>query len=241
MSLNSPSSLDAVDLERPELLPSELRARLSELDQRFKREDFMETLREEPEVWRVIKQLDIFCRERGVIGIHYTRADPEDLRSTGLRVRTGAQIRSEFLDRFGDRFTPEEIGELKALWQRHQETQADIRDSRLYFNFTRSAFPGSGSEYLLRWYGGEQVHMGINERSTIARKLEQIGDPLILRCALQPSDVRTFLDCPWGQILMSSYHRSMNPEAQWVDQDGMQVSPVPPDSIEIVEVAPGVI
>src|SRR5690606_31236372 len=163
---------------------------------------------------------DHFCMEQRVVGIHYTRAVKEDIERKGLLIRTGEEIRTEFVQRFGATSSSSELETLQSLWASHQSTQADIRDSRLWFNFTLNALSGSGATFLLGMYGGEQIHMGIDLQTKLGRKLASIGEPLIVRCALDPSKIRTFIQYPWGKILISAFHLSVNPTAIPVDQDG---------------------
>ncbi|TCD46841.1 hypothetical protein [Chlorobium sp. N1] len=144
------------------------------------------------------------------------------------------EIRKEFIDRFSYKFEVEELGYLQNLWTSHQAKQASIRDSMLWFNFTLSAFGNSGSEYLLGMYGGEQIHMGVEIDTPIGRKLADIGEPLLVKCALNPQKVRTFTEYPWGKILVSSFHLSLEPEAYRIDQDGNVTESVSPEDL-IVE------
>lgn len=80
-------------------------------------------------------------------------------------------------------------------------------------------------------YGGEQVNMCFRYDSNIGKKLKQIGAPLVVRCSLNPNQVNTFIENPWGKIVVSSYHLSQNSEAYQIDQDGYLTVPVGPKKI----------
>lgn len=68
----------------------------------------------------------------------------------------------------------------------------------------------------------------------IGQKLEAIGEPLIVRCSLDPANLEIFTDLPWGKILVSSFHILINPKAYPLDQDAYQTVAVEPkDIIEI--------
>jgi len=212
--------MDAIDLQRPDLLPEPLQARLMSIEAICRNEEFSENLVNIPEVHRIVVEIENYCRQRKIIGIHYTRAIRRDIEQNGLLIRTGDEIRGEFIRRFSHLFENEEIKFLQNLWKNNQAKQAQIRDSILWFNFTLVAFNGLGSEYLLGMYGGEQVHMGIELDTSIGEKLASIGEPLIVRCALNPASVRTYISHPWGKIMVSSFHLSIAPEAYRIDHDG---------------------
>ncbi|HUX95063.1 MAG TPA: hypothetical protein VMV47_04960 [Bacteroidales bacterium] len=92
-----------------------------------------------------------------------------------------------------------------------------------------------GAELLLSYYGGEQVYFPLFELPNIGEKLKNIGIPMILKCTLNPNDINTFIEYPWGKITVSSYHRIKNPDAIVVDQDGYQKVGVNPENIEIIK------
>ncbi|MDD2775236.1 MAG: hypothetical protein PHU06_04705 [Gallionella sp.] len=228
--------MDAVDLQRPELLPDALRALLKSIEALCRDEEFSEELLTHPEVRNVVIELDNYCMQRQVLGIHYTRAIRANIEQKGLVVRTGAEIRNEFVEQFGHIFEVAELEWLQNKWSSHQATQVKIRDSMLWFNFTLSAFGGLGSKYLLGMYGGEQINMGIEFDTPIGNKLASIGEPLVVKCALDPQKVRTSIEHPWGKILVSSFHLSIVPNAYRIDQDGRVLESILPRDL-IVESA----
>ncbi|MGH8497419.1 MAG: hypothetical protein ACRERV_01195 [Methylococcales bacterium] len=173
---------DAIDLQQPELLPKAFVQRLDAIASLCREHEFSEALVKLPEVSVLVQDQDGYCMERRIVGIHYTRSIRQDIESKGLLVRTGNEIQKDFLDRFSHLFDPDEIDFLVKKWNSHQETQADVRDLRLWFNFTTKALGGSGTEYLLGLYGGEQISMGIEFGTSIGQKLANIGEPLLGAC-----------------------------------------------------------
>ena len=117
----------------------------------------------------------------------------------------------------------------------------------IFFNFTEDALHNGGAEDLLNHYGGEQVPIcfcqpplfiqgGTNKQCSICKKLSQIGEPLLVRCSLDPKIVNTFTENPWGKILVSSFHVEVNSEAYRIDQDGYIKEPVSAQNIIEVNV-----
>jgi hypothetical protein len=225
----------AVNLEDLASLPGSILQRLKACERHFMAEKHLGNIREIPAVASLIKDIDHFCSENMVIGFHYTRAIPEDILTQGLQPRSGEEIRAQFLSRFGDMFTPVEISTIKAAWATYYDKRArSSRDHRIWFNFTRDALNNGGADLLLKYYGGEQVYFCIVELPGVGEKLSSIGQPLIVKCALLPAEVRTSIDYPWGSIALSAYHRRLNHGAYQTDQDGRQSVPVPPDRIELI-------
>lgn len=225
--------MDIVDLQRPELLPETFRERLNSITSICRSEEFSEEVVQHPDVRNLVMGIDGYCLQKRVMGIHYTRAIRADIKQEGLLVRTGAEIRHEFLQRFGYKFEKNELEWFETKWSSHQAKQSDIRDSLLWFNFTLTAYGGSGSEYLLGMYGGEQIHMGIELDTPIGSKLACIGEPLIVKCALDPKKVETAIEHPWGKILVSSFHLSVQPEAYRIDQDGRITHSILPQDLVV--------
>lgn len=219
-------------LNKPDRLPGEFVAALKQIDYLCVKFSFSEKLVEHKEVVPLVSDLNAFCMENYIIGVHYTRANPECLRSQGLLIRSGEEIRADFLRDLGYLFSESEIVTIKEQWTNYFiPSQSRARDRRLFFNFTETALNNSGAKSLLGLYGGEQVSMCFRRGCPIGSKLANIGEPMIVYCSLKPNDVTTFIDHPWGKILLSSYHLSVNSEAYGIDQDGYQSVPVTPENI----------
>ena len=216
-------------------LPETFIKGLHSCNSHFRDAEFLENIREIPAVLSLIKDIDEFCSQNQVIGFHYTRAIPEDLLTQGLQPRSGDQIRQQFLSRWGHKFGPDEIDTIKSAWASYfDKSMRRSRDNVLRFNFTKTALSDGGAEWLLKYYGGEQVYFCLINLPGIDEVLTSIGTPLIVKCELNPSDVSTYIDCPWGSIAVSSFHRRINPEADQVAQDGLLDGGVSPDRLELI-------
>lgn len=231
--------MPVINLEDPDCLPGTLRAELMGCANYFFRPWLLEQVMDEPRVRRVVERINEHCAQNMVVGYHYTRAIREDLLTDGLRPRSGEEVRSVFLARFGGRFSGAQLSGIRAMWDRcYDDGARKVRDGRIFFNFTRAALGDRSSDPLLKNYGGEQVYFYIDELPGVGEILSSIGESFVVKCALVPSEVRTSIENPWGQILVSSYHRRINPGAKQVDQDGYQFSPVPPNRIELLTANP---
>lgn len=226
-----------IDFSKPLDLPIEFTERLRRIESHCKRHKYSEKLVEDREISPLVRDIDQYCNENRIIGVHYTRALPESIAAQGLLVRSGEEIRVNFLQQHGHRFSGAEIAEIKERWSKYFDRgDSAIRDGRVFFNFTESELDESGSEYLLGLYGGEQVNMCFEFDEALGIKLGEIGKPLVVRCALQPNQVESFIEHPWGKILVSSFHAAINPNAHRIDQDGYQEVPVKPEDIIEVRV-----
>lgn len=201
----------------------------------FINNDFMESLLEDANLVSLMEEIDNYCKNKRIIGFHYTRAVVGDIAKNGLTCRTGVEIRSIFLERYSQLFESYEIELIKEKWSKNfDEEDKSTRDSRLYFNFTTSALEDYGAEPLLRNFGGEQVYMPLQELEGISSKIMNIGEPLILKCSLNPQNIKTFYEHPWGRIAVSTFHNILNSNAHRDDQDGCQFVDVKADDIDIV-------
>lgn len=226
-----------IDLSKPLDLPEEFVSRLMAIKSAFMDREFSESLVERSDVSSLTRDLDRYCRDNRIIGVHYTRAVPESIRTKGLLIRDGEEIREAFINEHGHLFSEKEILIIKKRWGDYFDySQSSVRNRRIFFNFTEIELGGSGTEYLLGLYGGEQVSMCFELDEPIGLKLGAIGAPLVVRCSLDPNQVETFIENPWGKILISSFHALTNPDAYRIDQDGYQSVPVNPEDIVEVRV-----
>lgn len=221
-----------IDLSKPLDLPDEFVARLRAIENSCISQEFSESLVEQSNISALVRDIDLYCRNNRVIGVHYTRAVSESIRSKGLLIRNGKEIRETFLREHGHLFSQEEILIIKGRWERYYDhSQSYARNGRIFFNFTEIELGRSGTQYLLGLYGGEQVSMCFELDEPLGLKFGTIGEPLVVRCSLDPNEVKTFVEYPWGKILVSSFHALINPNAYRIDQDGYQSIPVKPEDI----------
>ncbi len=109
--------------------------------------------------------------------------------------------------------------------------QNEIRDYDVCFNFTLKELGHEGTEYLLGYYGGEVINMPLCGDPELDAVLQTIGQPLIVECYLNPADLTTSSELPWGKVWLSSYHVSINPKACQHDVDAHHSKSVRPEQI----------
>ena len=154
---------------------------------------FGDELVENPVFQDLIKRITDFSKDRKIIGYHYTRADKDDILKGGLKSRTGQEIRETFLSRYGELFTAEELDTIKNAWKAYfNKNMISCRDYRIFFNLTTTALFDSGAEPLLQYYGGEQVYMPLKSFPSIAKKIQNIGSPLLIKATLNPCQLKLF-------------------------------------------------
>lgn len=112
----------------------------------------------------------------------------------------------------------------------------DCRDHKIFFNLTTVALFDSGAEPLLQYYGGEQVYMPLKGFPSIAKKIQNIGSPLLIKATLDPSQLKLFDYEDIAKVAISSYHRLLRPDASQCDRDIYQQKPILPSQIEIVDI-----
>jgi hypothetical protein len=227
----------SIDLDNHLTLPNYFIKKLENYNNQFIKFDFFDNLMEIPSFKCLIEELNIFCKGNTITGYHFTRAFPTDISTNGLIVRSGTQIRSDFKSRFKATFSTDEWSDIEANWQNYfDESMSKCRDDRIFFNFTKDALNTGGAAPLLGNFGGEQVYFCIDELPTVKTKIANLGEPMIVKCELNPSDLHVYFEHPWGRIAASSYHCAVNKNAHQVDQDGFQTVPVLPDRVELISI-----
>lgn len=191
---------------------------------------------ENPVIQDLIERITNFSKDYKIIGYHYTRADKDDIIKGGLKSRTGQEIRETFLSRYGNLFTSEELDTIKNAWETYfNKTMIDCRDHKIFFNLTTVALFNGGAEPLLQYYGGEQVYMPLKGFPSIAKKIQNIGSPLLIKATLDPSQLKLFDYEDIAKVAISSYHRLLRPDATQYDQDAYQREPILPNQVEIID------
>lgn len=201
-----------------------------------KHTEFQDELLENPTFQDLIERITNFSKDCKIIGYHYTRADKDDILKGGLKSRTGQEIRETFLSRYGKLFTPKELDIIKNAWKTYfNKNMISCRDYRIFFNLTATALFDSGAEPLLQYYGGEQVYMPLKGFPSIAKKIQNIGSPLLIKATLNPCQLKLFDYEDIAKIAISSYHRLLRPDASQYDQDAYQREPILPNQVEIID------
>lgn len=185
----------------------------------------------------LIERITDFSKNCKIVGYHYTRADKDDIIKGGLKSRTGQEIRETFLYRYGNLFTAKELQTISKSWVAYfNKNMVESRDHRIFFNLTTTALFDSGAEPLLKYYGGEQVYMPLKGYPTIAKKLQNIGAPLLIKAILDPLQLQLFDFEDIAKIAISSYHRLLRHDTKQCDIDCFQSISIPIKQIEVINI-----
>ena len=224
-----------VNLENLEGLPKKYCDELEKFDNLFRTHRFLEHYEHNQDINNLVYEINNYCLKNEIIGFHYTNAIETDILEKGMIIRSGNEIRNDFRNKYFHLFDKSEQILIEEKWnQRFGQKDTESRDFRTFFNFTKDALENGGAELLLKYYGGEQVYIPLFDLSSIGEKLTKIGKPMILKCTLDPNDIMTFIENPWGKIIVSSYSRKINPNTYQIDQDGYQKKGVKSEKIEII-------
>lgn len=227
-----------IRLDSPTQIPEDIRRELRRFDSVFTECDFLDMALENRDLCEIAGGLDALCLEQEVVGYHFSRAVPEQLSANGLRVARGADRRRDFLARYGRRFSDARRQFISETWDQYFDAfQDQVRDRRIWFNFTLGALGDGGADRLLTYFGGEVIYMPLTRHRDIAAVLRRIGRPLIVECALDPRKLQTFCEIPWGKIWLSTYHAELNGKARRVDMDAYSEEPISVEQIISINVA----
>jgi hypothetical protein len=224
----------AIRLKCASSIPVNLAKKLRELESVLVECNSLEAVQENDNLYQIAKDLHALCLKEGVIGYHYTRALREEIETHGLIVSSGQDRRRDFLAQHGHRFSKVQRKRILQMWETYFiPSQPQSRDGKIWFNFTLSALENGGADDLLTYYGGEIINMPLTQDEEIATVLRTIGEPLIVECALETQSLYPFCrsEIPWGEIWLSSYQVTINPDAQQFDIDAYQEQPVPPSHV----------
>jgi hypothetical protein len=197
----------------------------------FKESEFVEQILENADLYSIAQGLDTLCLREGVIGYHFTRAFPEAINRAGLKISQGADRRAEFMSLYASRFSEAQRSRIRNAWKNYFDRdplQITARDNRVWFNFTLQALSNGGADALLTFFGGENIYMPLAKDDEIAEILKCIGQPLVVAAKLSAKSLHTFSQIPWGTILLSSYHVTVNEAAYQHDVDAYLRESVPP-------------
>lgn len=226
----------AIDFAQSNNMPGHLAEKLSPYYDKLREVLSLDELMDIPVIQDVVINLDELAQTHGVIGYHYTRSIRSSIMQYGLTIETGEERRRRFLEEYGNLFSLEHQDKIVTAWINYfDESQDKDRDSKLWFKLTKSA-TFDGAYYLLKYYGGEVVNMPLINiyEDDVSHILSSIGEPMIIKCSLNATDLRTFTSYPWGKVWLSNYHRSFNPSARQIDPDIYTTNPI--DRSQIIEI-----
>lgn len=226
-----------LSLDSPDALPTEFVARLISHQHLFLKHEFLDAVLENSSVRTIADDLNAYLKQRRIYGYHCTKEpSPGFFETRGLRLTDVQTHQAEFLAMFGDRFTANEVTEMKAAWEHYFEGagQRKLRDGLVWACLSRSLVKTSGTETFFRFFGGESVFMPLKQHSSIATKLEAIGHPVVVEVAL-PGDVLK-AGSEMSLAVLSRHHAKIRPDAHPCESEARSHQPVPPE--DIIRVTP---
>jgi hypothetical protein len=226
----------AIKIRTTENLPNDVLRRLHLYDDVFREKWSIHQILEVPDLRIIAEKLHDICIQNHILGYHYTRANKDNIWRDGLVPLSGEERRRAFLELYGHKFSTSQRERIHTSWNDYfTPYMSKIRDGRVCFNFTFVSLNNGNAENLLKYYGGEVVYFPLIQDHEIEEILTTLGDPLLVECLLKPIYIETSHDIPWGKIWLSSYHISLNPDADQFDIDAYQKVAVRPDQIKSIE------
>lgn len=119
----------------------------------------------------------------------------------------------------------------------HSDTKARKRWT-YFFNLTEKAYKDGNATSLLRYFGGEAIFKPFLADSDLNQILTSLGEPLIVRAAIDASSIKAFNSNAFGITWLSTYHHSLNPNAIKQDYDVYIEKPINPEDIISIQVVP---
>lgn len=209
-----------IDISSINSIPSNIVDRLRGLDAAFTDAEYIEQLKELPDIVDIAEELHSICASKGVIGYHYCRGFSDRIESEGLTVATGQERRAAFLAEYGETFTDTQRARLVATWDDYfDKFQNEARDNKLWFNLTRNQLLEGGAGPLLYYYGGEVIYMPFSRDPEIGEILHSLGSPIVVSCHLDINSTNAFSKDTFSWVWVSSYHCSVNSNAYQHDSD----------------------
>ena len=113
------------------------------------------------------------------------------------------------------------------------------RRGKVWFCLTRNLVVGSGTGRFFKYYGGEIIYWPFAGRDPeVEALLEQIGSPVVIELALDPTELVYFGDDNLAKSMLSYYGVSVNPSFDPYDIEGYAKVPLPPERIVEVHTQP---
>jgi hypothetical protein len=227
-----------ISLESAPSIPGDILRLIKPLEEELMQSRSIDSVARGRNAQPVLARMNEHLEDSGIVGIHYTRAVPEDISASGLVCATGAQRRAWFLAKYGHHFCSPELEAIKAAWRQYfTGCQNSARDNKVFFNLTATALKDGGAAPLLEYFGGEAINMPLVGLPKITEKIKHLGSPLIVKCGLKPSRLLGCWTYPAAVVWLSAYHKQLNSRAVLYDVDVYATSTVRPENIISIEIA----
>lgn len=227
-----------IQLDDPKFIPQALRQKLDDEISVLQSEDFMETLTAQEPFRSIALQLEAFIRGNTIIGYHCTREPSSGFfLQNGLLALNREAHQAEFLATYGTDFSQAEIDAMRRAWTSYFSGHQDQgRNGLLWFCLTSYLVVNGGTECFFEYFGGEAIHMPLDDMPKVMEKLRRIGHPTVVEAAIDPNELITSGEFPLALNALSHYHRLTNPSAYIHSREGHLTRNIRPD--EILRVVP---
>ena len=226
-----------IRVDTVESIPIDLIHRIDRIRPDLEGNNYIDELARRDDVVQLLGELNEYL-SKGVIGIHYTRSFRDCIQKNGLQLKSGQERRERFLDEYSYLFTPEEVEEIRSEYSKYFTDRMNwARDNKIWFCLSEEAMNNGGAARLLEYYGGEAVYMPLTNLDSISNKIRRIGEPLIVKCRLNPKSINGCWEYPVALVWLSAYHASINPKAKLYDVDVWSTLPIRPEDILAIEIA----
>lgn len=233
--MNDSRAISGIDLTNPDEIPDHFSNRLATFHEQLAGLNSIDQMRDNQDFQVLLRDIADFLLDKRILCYHFTRAHPDSIKSSGLLLRTGVEIREKFFTEYGKLFTSLELSIIKSSWRDYFDTQArKARDRVIHFVLTMKELNEGGVHNLLTYFGGEQIYFALLEHPAIAEKLKSLGNPLMIWMALPASEIALFDDLCLAKILASSYHRRINHASTQLDGEGKIRRPVNPSELKVI-------
>ena len=226
-----------IDLSNLDSAPQSVISALNNKSELFERVTDISSILQDNTIRDAVVELDMIVRKEKVLAFHFTRAFREEIARDGLRARKTEEWRCLFIAKYQHLLKKEQIMRLKAGWSSYfTPTQKLGRDGRIFFNLTEKAYKDGNATSLLRYFGGEAIFKPFLADSDLNQILTSLGEPLIVRAAIDASSIKVFNSNAFGITWLSTYHHSLNPNAIKQDYDVYIEKPIHPENIISIQV-----
>lgn len=189
-----------------------------------------------PKLEALLEGLKSYIKEKQVVMFHCTKEPwPGYFKTAGLRPLDGDAHRTEFLRNFGHLFTAEELGVLKRGWDHSARTgDLDNRNCQLWGCLTPNLLtqPYATGNFF-EYFGGEAIFSNVSPHSTIADKLRNIGEAVVVVFSTIAEDIQLNGD-PYKTLALQfiqSYCYARGIQEAEPGEDGYIQKPVQPSNI----------
>jgi hypothetical protein len=186
----------------------------------------------------ILEDLEAHIWTQKIVGYHCTK-EPEHgfFEACGLRILDRKSHQAEFLTNHSWRFTAKELEQIRQTWESYFPGQQEkSRNGKIWFCLAPHQVVDGGAENLLTYFGGEAVYMPFRDGASIADKLSQIGNSVVVEAAIVPSDLKTFSTNALAKNSLHLFHWHLNPEVVLSGYEGFVSRAILAE--EIIQVTP---